>query len=1068
MKRVVLIMATAFALSACGGGGGGGAAPSVNLDDSRDDSQIEQPILTETEQTQARSLANDLRSEIVDSGIGTEQDSLLRKIDSLVNDIDAARKTINDLLAEMTELRSQLKDALKVAETQTEPPPLNCGANEEIIGGNCECISGYVRKNNICEPESPPPNCGANEIADGQNCVCVDGYQRNNSGMCEMIPPNCGANEMADGQNCVCVDGYQRNNSGMCEMIPPNCGANEEESNGICKCISGYVRKNNICEPESPPLNCGANEEESNGICKCISGYVRKNNICEPESPPLNCGANEEESNGICKCISGYVQQNGACELPPPNCDANEMVDGQNCVCVDGYQRNNSGMCEMIPPNCGANEIADGQNCVCISGYVRQNGVCELPPPNCDANEMADGQNCVCVDGYQRNNSGMCEMIPPPCSDFRERNEQGECSYDTAEYRGLLHPEIDLYKELAGYEYAYSRGYHGQSVTVVVGEAVSRTHENLRANVISVSTGLDCRGLSLGFHNPALGEQFLNAYNCDEFNENALDSFVSIWGYTPEMTATINLYSLYHGEGVAGIIAAPRNGITMHGVAPRSKLIPIPLGPGFRLHDRTDDLRYIVDNKIPIVNHSTWYPATGTNMSLFMKHYREVAADSDTIFVFAGGNYGSPHKFSRLNQATVPRYEKDLEDNWLIVGNYHYNFKTKKEAIITIHCGEAKMWCINAFHAHRTPGLSGDDKYVSFFGSSSAAPHVSGALALLKSAAPELPMTMIRQILLTTATDIGDDGIDEEFGWGVVNVSAGIEHIENLETAEGTALRDLRGSLPYEMSHLRGRLSDVSVALKITDDSYYNIPLSDIVGGGDSDLPKTSLGNAAKEMQADDSLSPENSGFGFNYANGDYDLHYASGGGENAFRFSGGLRHDDSQSSYIGEGSSPFAAENASDTGGYVKWTTADYAGLSAFGEYGRTQIKADYDSNSFVSKIQNARAEEWTAGFQYRDLFLHNDNLQFSARQESRISGGEMVLHYPIADGDSHKAFIGESVQTIRTETARIPIKQKPQTIYTAGYSQKTENSKWSAAAEWNSATNAKGVSFAVELQIR
>ena len=262
-------------------------------------------------------------------------------------------------------------------------------------------------------------------------------------------------------------------------------------------------------------------------------------------------------------------------------------------------------------------------------------------------------------------------------------------------------------------------------------------------------------------------------------------------------------------------------------------------------------------------------------------------------------------------------------------------------------------------------------------------------------------------------------------------------------------------------------MSEVSVALKITDDSYYNIPLSDIVGG-DSDSHSASLGNAAKEMQADDSLSPENAGFGFNYANGDYDLHYASvGGNENALRFSGGLRHDDSQSSYIGEGGGIFSAENASDTGGYVKWTTKNYGGISAFGEYGRTQIKADYDSASFISQIKNARAEEWTAGFQYRDLFLHNDNLQFSARQESRISGGEMVLHYPVADGDSHKAFIGESPQTIRTETARIPIKQKPQTIYTAGYSQKTENSKWSAAAEWNTATNAKGVSFAIEFAL-
>ena len=748
----------------------------------------------------------------------------------------------------------------------------------------------------------------------------------------------------------------------------------------------------------------------------------------------------------------------------PPNCGANEIADGQNCVCVDGYQRNNSGMCEMIPPNCGANEIADGQNCVCISGYVRQNGVCELPPPNCDANEMADGQNCVCVDGYQRNNSGMCEMIPPPCSDFRERNEQGECSYDTAEYRRLL--SFAPYRELAGYEHAYSRGYHGQGVTVVVGEEVSRTHENLRENVIGVSTGLDCRGLSVGYRDPALGEQFLNAHNCDEFNENFLDSLVSIWGYTPEMTATLNPSILYHGSAVAGIIAAPRNGIIMHGVAPRSKLIPIPRG--FRNSDMTEDLQYIIDNKIPIVNHSTWYSPTASNMSLFMKHYRDLAvADSDTIFVFAGGNNGPPHKLSWLTQTTVPHYEKDLEDNWLVA--VAIIVKSDGNGIVwTKHCGEAKMWCIGGYNrASNTPIGPADDRYGYFFGgSSAAAPHVSGALALLKSAAPELPMAMIRQILLTTATDLGKEGIDEVFGWGAVNISAGIDHIENLEMANGMAYSDLRKSLPSEFSHLRGRLSEVSVALKITDDSYYNIPLSDIVGG---DSQKTSLGNAAKEMQADDSSSPENSGFGFNYANGDYDLHYAGGGGnENAFRFSGGLRHDDSQSSYIGEGNSPFAAANASDTGGYVKWTTKNYGGISAFGEYGRTQIKADYDSASFISQIKNARAEEWTAGFQYRDLFLHNDSLRFSARQESRISGGEMVLHYPVADGDSHKAFIGESPQTIRTETAKIPIKQKPQTIYTAGYSQKTENSKWSAAAEWNAATNAKGVSFAVELQIR
>ena len=82
--------------------------------------------------------------------------------------------------------------------------------------------------------------------------------------------------------------------------------------------------------------------------------------------------------------------------------------------------------------------------------------------------------------------------------------------------------------------------------------------------------------------------------------------------------------------------------------------------------------------------------------------------------------------------------------------------------------------------------------------------------------------------------------------------------------------------------------------------------------------------------------------------------------------------------------------------------------------------------------EIRNAESQSWTAGIQFGDLIRHNDNLRFSAREESRISDGELILQYSF----------GKQI--------RIPIKQKPQTIYTAGYSQKTENSKWSAAAEW------------------
>ena len=1067
MKRAFLILIfAAFLLSACGGGGGG-AAPSVNSDDSPLPEETRR--LTPAEQAEVRTAANRLRSDLDSLENNAEADSLRQEIDALIADINTARHTIEELQNEIANLRSEI-DTLKVAETQTEPPPLNCGANEEIIGGNCECISGYVRQNGVCELpppncdanemadgqncvcisgyvrqngvcELPPPNCGANEIADGQNCVCISGYVRQN-GVCELPPPNCGANEIADGQNCVCVSGYVRQN-GACELPPPNCGANEMADGQNCKCISGYVRKNNICEPESPPLNCGANEEESNGICKCISGYVQQNGACE--LPPPNCGANEEIISGSCECISGYVQQNGVCELPPPNCGANEMADGQNCVCISGYVRKNN-ICEPESPplNCGTNEEIIGGSCECISGYVRQNGVCELPPPNCGANEIADGQNCVCISGYVRKNN-ICEPESPPLNcGANEVESGGSCKCISGYVRKdgvcvVSAYNTDEYQRSAALSFAnvlpaYEADAFGQGVTVIVLEGRTfAMHKDIAPNLITADTTLVGVDERYGEHT--------------------------------------------HGTAVAGVLgAAFGNAESTHGVAPSVKMWATGYEGNNGLH--LQHIPFAIERTIKIVNRShnifgifpfqTEADAMARDdLKNFAAEYAAMLGDADIVEVLAAGNHPPPLWPQRA--AYAPVLAPDTEDNMLVVINIKEN--EEEPADTSKVCKMAKRWCLAA-HGDGIWAPNKGGGYSDFTGTSAATPVVSGALALLKSFRPELKMTVIRQVLLESARPLGtrkNDGMpDEVFGWGAVDVGNGIATLQAMQTADGMAYSDLRKSLPGEFSHLRGRMESVSVALRITDRSYYNMRLSDIVGGGDSDLPKTSLGNAAKEMQADDSLSPENSGFGFNYANGDYDLHYAGGGNENTFRFSGGLRHDDSQSSYIGEGSSPFAAENASDTGGYVKWTTKNYGGISAFGEYGRTQIKADYDSASFISQIQNARAEEWTAGFQYRDLFLHNDNLQFSARQESRISGGEMVLHYPVADGDSHKAFIGESVQTIRTETAKIPIKQKPQTIYTAGYSQKTENSKWSAAAEWNSATNAKGFSFAVELQIR
>ncbi len=54
-------------------------------------------------------------------------------------------------------------------------------------------------------------------------------------------------------------------------------------------------------------------------------------------------------------------------------------------------------------------------------------------------------------------------------------------------------------------------------------------------------------------------------------------------------------------------------------------------------------------------------------------------------------------------------------------------------------------------------------------GTSMSTPHIAGALALVYSANPELTSDEAKQILFDTATDRGDPGDDNSYGWGVIN-----------------------------------------------------------------------------------------------------------------------------------------------------------------------------------------------------------------------------------------------------------------------------------------------------------
>jgi len=82
-----------------------------------------------------------------------------------------------------------------------------------------------------------------------------------------------------------------------------------------------------------------------------------------------------------------------------------------------------------------------------------------------------------------------------------------------------------------------------------------------------------------------------------------------------------------------------------------------------------------------------------------------------------------------------------------------------------------------------------DFRYYFFQGTSMAAPHVSGAAALLVSNGISDP-DMIGKILETTAKDLGPAGWDEAYGWGLIDVGAALRLAARLDDDEIVTLAD--------------------------------------------------------------------------------------------------------------------------------------------------------------------------------------------------------------------------------------------------------------------------------------
>ena len=266
--------------------------------------------------------------------------------------------------------------------------------------------------------------------------------------------------------------------------------------------------------------------------------------------------------------------------------------------------------------------------------------------------------------------------------------------------------------------------------------------------------------------------------------------FTSTTGYASDGTG--------HGTFVASIAAGNRDAIGMRGVAYDATLYSYRIinASGSFTGVSTDAMEAAVYNRhvtdgIKVSNNS-WgssYAITSTSAAYLSSTAplaiaaAQAAVSAGTIFVWAAGNNGLAQPSV---QAGLPYYVSGLLGQWLAVVDVD---ASNTETSYTNRCGVAATWCVTAPGSAIYAAQSGGT-YVTYSGTSMAAPHVSGVLATLIQAFPSLTPAQIVTRLTSTASlssltsyngctlaTCGSATMSAIFGYGLINSTDAMSRI---------------------------------------------------------------------------------------------------------------------------------------------------------------------------------------------------------------------------------------------------------------------------------------------------
>ena len=232
-----------------------------------------------------------------------------------------------------------------------------------------------------------------------------------------------------------------------------------------------------------------------------------------------------------------------------------------------------------------------------------------------------------------------------------------------------------------------------------------------------------------------------------------------------------------HGMNCAGVIGASDDNLGLRGIAPNVNFLSVNIfANGTTSGDIADGIQWAINNGADVLSNSWSYPLAPcdfTNIDIENAIQNAVTNGRNgrgSVVVFSSGNTGGCVNYPARNNNVISVGAVDNRGNL-----FNYSARGPELDLVAPSGQTNYLGNIRTTDRMGIAGRVAGNYEPSFGGTSASCPVVSGVAALVLSVNPNLTQQEVRNILTSTATDMGAGGFDNNFGFGRVNAFAAVQ-----------------------------------------------------------------------------------------------------------------------------------------------------------------------------------------------------------------------------------------------------------------------------------------------------